>query len=165
MKTAEKSGEDRDREAVLRFIERFTSALMDAGMPRMPARVFVALLATDSGRLTASELADLLHVSPAAISGALRYLTQVNVLTRERQRGSRRDHYRLLDDSWYEMTLRREQVMARWIAAGNEGVDVLGADTPAGRRMAESVEFFEFVRRELPALLERWRAGRESAAG
>jgi len=86
------------------------------------------------------------------------------VLTRERQRGSRRDHYRLLDDSWYEMTLRREQVMARWIAAGTEGVDVLGADTPAGRRMAESVEFFEFVRRELPALLERWRAERESAA-
>jgi DNA-binding transcriptional regulator GbsR (MarR family) len=160
----ETPGEDRDREAVLRFIERFTSALMDAGMPRMPARVFVALLATDSGRLTAGELADLLHVSPAAISGALRYLTQVNVLTRERQRGSRRDHYRLLDDSWYEMTLRREQVMARWIAAGNEGVDVLGADTPAGRRMAESVEFFEFVRRELPALLERWRAERESAA-
>ena len=165
MKTVEKPGEDRDREAVLRFIERFTSALMDAGMPRMPARVFVALLATDDGRLTASELADLLHVSPAAISGALRYLTQVNVLTRERQRGSRRDHYRLLDDSWYEMTLRREQVMARWIAAGNEGVEVLGADTPAGRRMAESVEFFEFVRRELPALLERWRAERESAAG
>ena len=164
MKTVERPGQDRDREAVLRFIERFTSALMDAGMPRMPARVFVALLATDSGRLTASELADLLHVSPAAISGALRYLTQVNVLTRERQRGSRRDHYRLLDDSWYEMTLRREQVMARWIAAGNEGVDVLGADTPAGRRMAESVEFFEFVRRELPALLERWRAERESAA-
>ncbi len=164
MKTVETPGEDRDREAVLRFIERFTSALMDAGMPRMPARVFVALLATDSGRLTASELADLLHVSPAAISGALRYLTQVNVLTRERQRGSRRDHYRLLDDRWYEMTLRREQVMTRWIAAGNEGVDVLGADTPAGRRMAESVEFFEFVRRELPALLERWRAERESAA-
>jgi hypothetical protein len=80
------------------------------------------------------------------------------MLTRERQPGSRRDYYRLLDDSWYEMTLRREQVMARWIAAGNEGIDVLGPDTAAGRRMTESVEFFEFVRRELPALLERWRA-------
>jgi DNA-binding transcriptional regulator GbsR (MarR family) len=163
MKSMERAGEQRDREAVLRFIERFAGALMDAGMPRMPARVFVALLASDSGRLTAAEMADTLHVSPAAISGALRYLQQVNVLTRERQPGSRRDQYRLLDDSWYEMTLRREQVMARWIAAGNEGIDVLGADTPAGRRMTESVEFFEFVRGELPALLERWRTQRESA--
>jgi DNA-binding transcriptional regulator GbsR (MarR family) len=150
--------ETRDREAVHRFVERFASALVDAGMPRMPARVFVTLLATDSGRLTAAEMAEELHVSPAAISGALRYLQQVNMLTRERQPGSRRDHYRLLDDSWYEMTLRREQLMARWIAAGNEGIDVLGPDTPAGRRMTESVAFFEFVRAELPALLERWRA-------
>jgi hypothetical protein len=53
--------------------------------------------------------------------------------------------------------------MAGWIAAGNEGIDVLGADTPAGLRMTESVDFFEFVRRELPALLERWRTQRESA--
>jgi DNA-binding transcriptional regulator GbsR (MarR family) len=162
MKSVETAGEARDREAVLRFIERFASALMDAGMPRMPARVFVALLATDDGRLTAAEMAEQLHVSPAAISGALRYLQQVNVLTRERRPGSRRDHYRLLDDSWYEMTLRREQVMARWIAAGNEGIDALGAGTPAGRRMTESVEFFEFVRAELPALLDRWRAQRGS---
>jgi DNA-binding transcriptional regulator GbsR (MarR family) len=163
LRGADKAEGDRDREAVLRFIERFASALMDAGMPRMPARVFVALLASDSGRLTAAEMAEVLHVSPAAISGALRYLQQVNMLTRERRPGSRRDHYRLLDDSWYEMTLRREQVMARWIAAGTEGIDVLGPDTPAGRRMTESVEFFEFVRAELPALLERWRTQRESA--
>jgi DNA-binding transcriptional regulator GbsR (MarR family) len=163
MKSVERAGKDRDREAVLSFIERFTSALTDAGMPRMPARVFVALLATDSGRLTAGELAELLHVSPAAISGALRYLTQVNVLTRERRPGSRRDHYRLLDDTWYEMTLRREQLMSRWIAAGRDGVEALGADTPAGRRMTESIEFFEFVRAELPALIERWRTQRGSA--
>ena len=33
--------------------------------------------ATDSGRLTAAELAELLQISPAAVSGAVRYLTQV----------------------------------------------------------------------------------------
>ena len=82
------------------------------------------------------------------------------MLTRERQRGSRRDHYRLLDDTWYEMTLRREQVMARWISAGREGTEVLGPDTPAGARMAETVAFFEFVRAELPALIDRWREQR-----
>jgi DNA-binding transcriptional regulator GbsR (MarR family) len=148
-----KTGDD-----VFRFIERFASALTDAGMPRMPARVFVALLASYDGSMTATELAELLHVSPAAVSGAVRYLQQVNVVGRERRPDSRRDHYRLLDDTWYEMTLRREQLMSRWIAAGREGVEVLGADTPAGARMAESVAFFEFVRAELPALIERWRA-------
>ena len=57
----------------------------------MPARVFAALLATDSGRLTAAELAELLQISPAAVSGAVRYLTQVGMVHREREPGSRRD--------------------------------------------------------------------------
>jgi len=60
-----------DQDAVARFIERFAGGLTDAGMPRMPARVFVALLATDSGRLTAAELAERLHSSAGAISGAV----------------------------------------------------------------------------------------------
>ena len=42
------------------FVERFASVLTESGFPRMPARVFAALLATDSGRLTAAELAAML---------------------------------------------------------------------------------------------------------
>ena len=48
----------RDPAAVARFVERFASVLVEAGIPRMPARVFSALLATDSGRLTAAELSE-----------------------------------------------------------------------------------------------------------
>jgi hypothetical protein len=40
-------------------------------MPRMPARVFAAVLVAEDGRRTAAELADQLGVSPAAISGAV----------------------------------------------------------------------------------------------
>ena len=36
-------------EAVLRYIERFASLLISLGIPPMPARVFAALLITDSG--------------------------------------------------------------------------------------------------------------------
>ena len=74
----------RDEEAVRRFIERFALDLAEAGMARMPARVFAALLADDDGRLTAAELAELLQVSPAAISGAVRYLAQLRMVSRGR---------------------------------------------------------------------------------
>jgi hypothetical protein len=47
----------RDEEAVRRFVERFAAGLVEAGVPAMPARVFSALLATDSGRMTAADLA------------------------------------------------------------------------------------------------------------
>jgi DNA-binding transcriptional ArsR family regulator len=148
---------------VARFVERFAAVLEDSGVPRMPARVFVALLAEDSGSLTAAQLAERLQASPAAISGAVRYLTQVSLIGREREPGSRRDRYRVWDDAWYEATLRRERLLARWEESAGEGVDVLGAGTPAGQRMAESREFFAFLRREMPALLERWRQERGKA--
>jgi len=150
----------RDAEEVSRFVERFASAVIAAGVPRMPARVFSALLSSDSGRMTAAELADLLQVSPAAISGAVRYLEQIDMARRERDPGSRRDHFRISSDVWYEVIAKRDQVLLRWADAAREGIEVLGWDTPAGARMADSVAFFEFVMRELPALVERWQQSR-----
>ena len=148
----------RDVRAVGEFVERFASALVDAGMPRMPALTFAALLASDSGRLTADELTEQLSVSRAAISGAVAYLTQVGMLRRERQPGSRREHYVLHHDTWYELVARREHLLDSWIASARAGVSALGPATPAGARLAESLAFFEFLRAEMPALLARWRA-------
>jgi predicted transcriptional regulator len=153
---------ERDDEAVSRFVERFAMTLEESGVPRMPARVFVTLLATDSGALTAADLAERLQVSPAAISGAVRYLIQVDLITRERDPGSRRDRYRVFDDAWYEATVRRERLLLRWEDSAREGVAALGPDTPAGLRMVETVAFFEFLRREMAALQERWRQERLS---
>ena len=152
-----------DAEAQRAFIERFANVMTDSGMPRMPSRVFVALLITDSGRLTSTELADLLDISPAAISGAVRYLSQVNLVTREREPGSRRDRYRVLDEVWQEAILRRDHVLARWESSLSEGVALVGAQTPAGERLNESVRMFAFLRKELSGMLDRWYAERDAA--
>jgi DNA-binding transcriptional regulator GbsR (MarR family) len=134
--------------------------LVQAGMPPMASRVFAAVLVTDSGRLTAAELSGLLGASPAAISGAVRYLSQLAMLGREREPGSRRDVYLLLDDLWYEIAIRQDQVLYQWVNAAREGAKLLGLQTPAGQRLADSQDFFEFLIEEMPELLERWRARR-----
>jgi DNA-binding transcriptional regulator GbsR (MarR family) len=150
----------RDPAAVNKFIETFASAFVDAGVPRMPSRAFAAILASDAGRLTAAELAEQLQASPAAISGAVRYLIQVSLIARERDPGSRRDVYAVGDDGWYEAIVRRERLLDLWARAVRDGVAALGPDTPAGARLAETLAFFEFLQAEMPALLERWRARR-----
>jgi DNA-binding transcriptional regulator GbsR (MarR family) len=146
----------RDDAAVRRFIEDFAQALTEMGVPRMPARVFVALVTSDSGRLTAAELAATLGASPAAMSGAVRYLVQLGLIRREGEPGSRRHYYRVPDDVWGEIISIRNRAMARWTAVLREGIPVLGADTPAGLRIADSVRFFEFVSAELPLVIDRW---------
>jgi predicted transcriptional regulator len=155
----------RNDEAVRRFVEDFASALAEMGVPRMPARVFVALLTSDSGRLTAAELAARLRASPAAMSGAVRYLIQTGLVRREGEPGSRRHYYRVPDDVWDELSTIRNRAMARWTAVLREGVPVLGADTPAGARIAESVRYFEFVSAELPLVITRWRERKAALDG
>jgi DNA-binding transcriptional regulator GbsR (MarR family) len=154
-----------DDRAVVRFIESFSAVFTDSGMARMPARVFVALLVSDTGRMTAAELGELLQVSPAAISGAVRYLGQLELVRREREVGSRRDVFRVFDDVWYEAVFRKDQMLQRWSVPLKEGVEALGPDTPAGRRLNETLAFFTFVHQEMPAMLERWRAYREETFG
>jgi DNA-binding transcriptional regulator GbsR (MarR family) len=150
----------RDDEAVRRFVERFALNLAEAGMPRMPARVFAVVLVAEDGRRTAAELAAQLGVSPAAISGAVRYLTQLRLVSREREPGARVDHYRVTSETWYEAIARRDEMVARWLQDLAEGVKAVGPDTAAGARLEETRAFFEYLLQELPRLLDRWRAQR-----
>jgi DNA-binding transcriptional regulator GbsR (MarR family) len=146
----------RDDEGVRRFIERFALDMTDAGMPRMPSRVFAAILSDADGRCTAAELAEVLQVSPAAVSGAVRYLLQVQLITREREPGERRDHYRTSTDSWYEAMARRDAILARWEQDLEEGIKAVGPDTPAGDRLEETRRFYAFLREELARILRDW---------
>jgi DNA-binding transcriptional regulator GbsR (MarR family) len=140
------------------FIERFASVMVAAGVPAMPARVLAALHVTDSGRLSSAELTQMLQISPAAVSGAVRYLTGLGLVRKERVPGSRRDYYRMPPNVWHEVIRLQNQVLARWTSLLKEGVDVVGADSPAGVRMADYAAFFDFMNAEFPALMTRWDA-------
>ncbi|MFD5031846.1 GbsR/MarR family transcriptional regulator [Streptomyces sp. NPDC058405] len=155
--TDETGDPQRDEEAVARFVERFAADMTEAGMQRTASRVFAALLASDDASMTSAELSEQLGISPAAVSGAIRYLVQVSMVGRERDPGSRRDRYRLHNQLWYATFAQRDTVLSRWEHTLRQGVDSLGKDTPAGARVAETVAFFEFLQKELVTLLDRWR--------
>ncbi|HEY4790740.1 MAG TPA: MarR family transcriptional regulator [Actinomycetes bacterium] len=143
-------------------MERFALNLAEAGMARMPARVFAAVLVAADGRQTAAELAELLQVSSAAISGAVRYLLQLRLVSREREPGERRDHYRISSDTWYEAITRREAVVARWEQDLEEGIKAVGPHTPAADRLEETRQFLAFTREQLARVLHDWRQRRSA---
>ena len=124
----------------------------------MASRVFALLLSRDDGSATSAELAVALQASPAAISGAVRNLLQLHLITRAHRPGERRDVYRLLSDHWYEMVGSREHELQQWATLSREGVDAVGVDTRAGRRLEETARFFEFLINEMPGVLDRWRS-------
>jgi predicted transcriptional regulator len=162
--TATSEAASRDPGAVRAFIERFTTQLCQAGFPRTPARIFVALLTSDASRLSAAELGDLLQISAASVSGGVRYLLQVGLVSAEGEPGSRRLHYRMSTAIWQDVVRLRDRQFTAWAEELRQGVDVLGRTSPAGARLAETVRYFEFISREMAGLLARWQAGARTGA-
>lgn len=149
---------------VAEFVERFAADLVAAGFQRMAARVFACLTVSERGALSSAELAERLRISPAAISGAVRYLDQIHLISREREPGSRRERYRLHQDVWYQAMTRRDQSLKRWESTVRSGVDVVGADSAAGRRLTETADFMAFLEEQMGMIMERWHARRAVSA-
>jgi predicted transcriptional regulator len=149
---------------VAEFVEGFAVALNQAGLQRMAGRVFAALLVAESEGLTAKEIGAALGVSPAAVSGAVGYLTRTGLATRTRTPGERVDRFVVDSTTWAEaMTVetRRLQELSGWLAKGAAAVPT---GSPAHERMTETRDFFEFVAEEMPKVVDRWRAGRPERA-
>ncbi|MGC0421882.1 GbsR/MarR family transcriptional regulator [Embleya sp. AB8] len=158
-------GGERDEADVARYIERFAAELTEAGMQRMGARVFAALLAADSASMTSAELGETLQISPAAVSSAISYLSGLRMVHRVREPGSRRDRYCLQDELWYATYGERDKLLARFEVILREGARALGPETPAGTRAQESAEFFAFLQAEFVGMMARWRARRGAEGG
>jgi predicted transcriptional regulator len=149
----------RDEAAMRQYVEHMARVLADWGLPRMASRVIWALMCSEEPAMTAAELAERLGVSPAAISSAVRYGMQINIVAREPVPGSRRDRYRLVDDSWYEVTIAKMNLIKMLAASAGEGVVIAGGpDTIAGARLANMRDFYTFVQDTMPELVERWAA-------
>ena len=152
----------RDEAAMRQYIEHISRLLADWGFPRMAGRVLFVLMGADERTLTAAELAGRLDVSPAAISSALKYLTHLNMVVREPVPGSRRDQYRLTDDSWYEVTTTKMDFLKVLADVTAQGVTAAGGPTtPAGARLANMRDFYVFVHENVPEILYKWKANQQ----
>lgn len=134
----------RDLRAVQDYEETFTTVIMANGVSKMMARVLVSLYTTDQGCLTAAELVQRLNVSPASISKAITFLESQGLVRRERDE-RRRERYIVDDDVWYQSMIASANALTQIIHTARQGVGVLGATTPAGKRLENIARFLDFV--------------------
>jgi len=150
----------RDEQALRDFSERMSAALTAAGFPRMPARALMALTISETDGLTAADLAEQLAVSPASVSGAVRYLQTLGMVRRVSQPGTRRDIYELPQHNpWYTASMRTSTMYDAFLALAPTGIAAAGGpDSMVGTRLTDLSGFLSFVKRRLPELLEEWNA-------
>jgi hypothetical protein len=152
---------DADPDPFAEFIERASSELAAQGFPRMPARVLMALTATADGKATSEELATRLQASPAAISGAVKYLGVVGFVRNTTIPGTRKHIYSLGETPWYATSFTRGEVYTQIENAMRGPVEGM-PESAALRRIEEVADFFAFMRRRLPSLLDEWIAERRA---
>ena len=145
----------RDAEAVREYQEVLTTVFMTSGLPKMMARVLGCLYTTDSGSLTASDLAQRLEVSPASISKAITYLEGLALIRRDR--GGRREFYTVDDDLWYQSMVRSARANDEFIEVARQSVGILGRGTPAANRLENAARFLDFVGESLMRAAEQGR--------
>ena len=135
-------------------VAQMVSALNANGFPRMPAAVMMAIMVSEEGMLTAEQLAEQLGASAAAISGAVRYLASVGMIYRHRLPGTRHYSYELPAHSWYTASLQKSDLYQLIIRLASHAVPTLG---PRGaERVQEMADFFAFLDRRMPEVLEEW---------
>jgi DNA-binding transcriptional regulator GbsR (MarR family) len=146
-----------------RAVERLGQTMDSVGIPRMPARVFAFILADDQSVYSAAELARGLDVSPAAISGAVRYLTDTHLVVRERNPAGRGDLFRVRDgDIWGTIQAARLPLLDRIVTSLQEAGDLLPPGSAGRARVEETKDYFTFIREDARGLDQRWHEWRDS---
>lgn len=151
-----------------RAVESVGQSLELDGIPRMPARVFAFVLTGNQETYSARDLAEGLEVSPAAVSGAVRYLTDTRLLVRERAPRTRGDLYRLAAGDVWATIMRARLPLGEQVLAGiDEAIGILEEQPveEVGRgldRLRETRDFFAFVQKDLAGMLDRWVEWREA---
>ncbi|WP_158605527.1 GbsR/MarR family transcriptional regulator [Amycolatopsis panacis] len=155
------------QEFIEQLAERFGSR-----MPKAAARMLGALVATGEPDLSSRQLVELLGLSPAAVSNSGRLLLQMDLVDRTVSPETRRDHYRLRENVWPRMFRGSFAIVEDTLALLDETLDETRGGTrpegPAGQKIREMRDFYRFVYRELPEVLERyekWRAGQYREPG
>lgn len=154
-----------DQDATRLVVDRIAGRLAEAGIGRMPARVYVAILVSPSGALTASEVAEQLAISRGAVSKTAQTLIQMGLIHREYAPELKRDRYAVAGDPLTEAFKAR----IRWINAFTRLIDdsletVGGPTTPTGARLTAVRDMYAFAADEVGDLLERWQNRQQTQA-
>lgn len=126
------------------------------GVSRMAGRVLGWLLICDPPRQSSAELVAALGATKGSISTATRMLEASGLITRIAVPGRRGDLFELRPEAFHQahdqlgtMRVFRELMEKGLAALGDE-------DSPRADRLRRTRDFYAFLEREFPALVERF---------
>jgi DNA-binding transcriptional regulator GbsR (MarR family) len=144
------------------YAEEFSLLGERNGMPRVSGRLLGWLLICDPPAQTSSEIAGGLGISRASVSIGTRLLEAAGIVRRTASAGSRGYRFEIDPNVWANMEAGER--FRPWREMTERGLALLDdPDAERGARLRAARDFYAYVEREIPALMERFR--NEQAGG
>jgi DNA-binding transcriptional regulator GbsR (MarR family) len=143
------------------FAEEFGLIGERSGMPRMVGRLLGWLLICEPPQQTSAEIASALGVSRASVSIASRLLEAGGLIRRTTAPGARSYRFEVDPAAW--LNIEAGERFRPWREIAERGLELI--DDPQSERAARlraARDFYAYAEREIPRLMERFRAEQES---
>jgi len=141
-----------------KFIEESGILFETMGMTRMAGRIIGYLMITDKEMVSFEELTQVLQASKSSISTNVKACTMVGFIKPITQPGDRKTYYMLSPDiSWAGMFRKRAEQLTVLNAMFLKGLQLRSnPKDKTSEWLFKASEFYEWVEKEFPALMDKW---------
>ncbi|WP_433203954.1 GbsR/MarR family transcriptional regulator [Nocardia sp. CA-107356] len=143
----------------LAFVEDIALVFERMGLVRMVGRTVGWLLICNPPQQTFGQIADALQASKGSISSSLKTLVGMRWVDKSSKPGDRKDYYSIRPGVLADLQRQQVTQYVDLTAMTERGLALF--DDPDGEqaaRVRDMHEFFLFIRREIPAMIDRWDA-------
>jgi hypothetical protein len=147
--------------AVKEFVEDMGLIFEETGHTRMAGKIFGSLLVCSPPYLSATELSEATGGSKASISTITRQMILSGLLERVGIPGKKTVYYRIKERHLIGLIKQRLEIGGKVKNLMLQGMNlVAGIDTKQYKRMEDLYDLYDFVDKELPVLIEKWKKQR-----
>ncbi len=139
------------------FIEQIALFMEASGTTRMAGRILGWLLICAPPEQSAAQIAAALQASKGSISTNTRLLLHTELIEKVSLPGRRLSFFRVTPDAWHKLIEKQVSVVRSFRELLEQGLTMLdAAPLPQRARLLEALEFYRFLEKEMPLLIEHW---------
>jgi DNA-binding MarR family transcriptional regulator len=139
-----------------RYAEEAAVVLAGMGLPPAYGKLLAWLLICDPAAQSGTELSAALGLSKGSVSAGTRMLESSGLVRRVAMPGRRGTFYEMAPDAIMRAAGSEKFTLFRELM--QRGLDVIGGeDAPGAERLRTTRDFYAFIEREMPLLIERFR--------
>lgn len=145
------------------YIEESGLFFEELGLTRMAGRILGLLIVTDKEMVSFDDIREALKASKSSISTNLKSLVRVMFVKPLSLPGDRKTYYALSSDlSWSELIRQKMKTMDYMVNLFEKGLHLrTNQDDRPSEWIKDAIEFYTWMGREFPDLIDRWEAQKQ----